>query len=257
MNDLLSEKDDNVFEPELDNDGDYYSKLVGEGKKFKDNQDLAKGKYLADTYIKDLERQKDELRKDLLSLRDQYNAQAKLEEMMDQIKTLDNNRDANPNVPEQRLPPSMTEEDLMKSFDKLYTQKEQKKIEDTNLETARRMLRDKLGTNYASVVRERIEDLGMTEDDVSALARRAPKSLARLLGIEETKQDSLFQAPPTSQRRNDSFKPSVEKKTWSYYQNLKKTNPHLYLDPKTAVEMHNSHQALGSAFEDGDFHPPQ
>jgi hypothetical protein len=41
-----------------------------------------------------------------------------------------------------------------------------------------------------------------------------------------------------------------QKKTLSYYLELKKTNPKLYLDPKMAIEMDRSAQYLGEAFFD-------
>lgn len=41
-------------------------------------------------------------------------------------------------------------------------------------------------------------------------------------------------------------------RTESYYKQLKKDNPKIYLDPKFAVQMHNDAQALGEAYFDGD-----
>jgi hypothetical protein len=38
------------------------------------------------------------------------------------------------------------------------------------------------------------------------------------------------------------------KRTWAYYQELKKTNPKLYLDPKISVQMDKDAIALGDAF---------
>jgi hypothetical protein len=37
-------------------------------------------------------------------------------------------------------------------------------------------------------------------------------------------------------------------RTWAYYQELKKTNPKLYLDPKIAAQMDKDAIALGDAF---------
>ena len=98
----------------------------------------------------------------------------------------------------------------------------------------------------------------MTEDDVNSLAKRSPKTLAKVLGIEvENREKAVFQSPPVSQRRSDTFKPAVQKRTWSWYQEQKKSNPRIFLDPKIAIQMHDDHIALGSAFEDGDFHQNQ
>ena len=122
------------------------------------------------------------------------------------------------------------------------------------------MLKEGLGDNYVNVIRSRIDDLDLSEEDVNALAKRSPKTLARVLGIEleqKSNTPNMFQSPPVSQRRSDTFKPAVQKRTWSYYQEQKKTNPRIFLDPKIAIQMHDDHIALGSAFEDGDFHQNQ
>jgi len=51
-------------EPLFDPNKNYYEDLVGQDKKFKDNETLAKAKVQSDIFIKHLERQQDELRKD-------------------------------------------------------------------------------------------------------------------------------------------------------------------------------------------------
>ena len=72
--------------PQIDPNKDYLAELVGEGKKFKTDKDLARGKYEADLYVKTLERQLDELRNDHLKLREDYTARAKLEELLGQLE---------------------------------------------------------------------------------------------------------------------------------------------------------------------------
>jgi hypothetical protein len=50
--------------------------------------------------------------------------------------------------------------------------------------------------------------------------------------------------------RSDSFAPKSDKRTYSYYENMRKTNPNLYLDPKISIQMDKDAQALGEAFFD-------
>src|SRR5678815_2601198 len=80
---LLDQTNDNQPE-QIDPNKDYLTELVGEGKKFKSPQELARGKYEADQYVRTLERQKDELRSDYLKLKDEQAARAKLEDLIDQ-----------------------------------------------------------------------------------------------------------------------------------------------------------------------------
>jgi len=67
-------------------------------------------------------------------------------------------------------------------------------------------------------------------------------------------QRENFQSPPRSDNRTGSFTPQGPKeRTWAYYQELKKTNPKVYYDPKTQVQMHHDAVALEEKFKDGDF----
>lgn len=254
MDNLLDDKS----EPSFDETKNYFEDLVGEGRKFKDEKELAKSKVLGDLYIKDIVRQKDELANNYIELKAQYDAQAKLVDLVDRIgdqKRTNNDDTLNviKNVPDN----SIDLDSLDKRFEQLLSKREKVQIENENLKKSQKMLREGLGDNYVNVIRSRIDDLDLSEEDVNALAKRSPKTLARVLGIEleqKSNTPNMFQSPPVSQRRSDTFKPAVQKRTWSYYQEQKKTNPRIFLDPKIAIQMHDDHIALGSAFEDGDFH---
>lgn len=257
MDNLLDDKS----EPAFDETKNYFEDLVGEGRKFKDEKELAKSKILGDLYIKDIVRQKDELANSYIELKAQYDAQAKLVDLVDRIgdqKRTNNDDTLNviKNVPDN----SIDLDSLDKRFEQLFSKREKVQIENENLKKSQKMLREGLGDNYVNVIRSRIDDLDLSEEDVNALAKRSPKTLARVLGIEleqKSNTPNMFQSPPVSQRRSDTFKPAVQKRTWSYYQEQKKTNPRIFLDPKIAIQMHDDHIALGSAFEDGDFHQNQ
>ncbi|HYT43315.1 MAG TPA: hypothetical protein VEP90_13340 [Methylomirabilota bacterium] len=257
MDNLLDDKS----EPAFDETKNYFEDLVGEGRKFKDEKELAKSKVLGDLYIKDIVRQKDELANSYIELKAQYDAQAKLVDLVDRIgdqKRTNNDDTLNviKNVPDN----SIDLDSLDKRFEQLLSKREKVQIENENLKKSQKMLKEGLGDNYVNVIRSRIDDLDLSEEDVNALAKRSPKTLARVLGIEleqKSNTPNMFQSPPVSQRRSDTFKPAVQKRTWSYYQEQKKTNPRIFLDPKIAIQMHDDHIALGSAFEDGDFHQNQ
>src|SRR5712671_5452751 len=82
MDDLLAGND----QPQIDPQKNYLEELVGENKKFKSNEDLAKGKYTSDIYVKQLETTLDEMRKDFLKEREDNVAKAKLQELIDQME---------------------------------------------------------------------------------------------------------------------------------------------------------------------------
>lgn len=236
---------------------DYYQELVGENKKFKTNEDLAKAKWKSDEYIRDLEKQKDELRTDMLRFREEAMAKANLQELIDRYDQARQNS--------QEQPPQRTEDTQRqptfdpKAIEEMVTQKLQE-VEATrtakqNLDSVKAKLTEEFGANYQATLQNQINTLGLTPAFVDDLASRSPSALYKLLGIgaqQQTKDN--FLSPPQSVQRTDSFSPSgSNKRTWKFYQEMKRSNPTLYYDPKTSVQIHNDRIALGDAFKDGDY----
>lgn len=239
-------------DPQIDPNKNYLAELVGEGKKFKTQEDLARGKYEADSYIKILERTRDEMRDDYLKLKSDYEARAKLEEIADQL--LNKQQLASSDHTRANEVNQQPEIDLNK-IESLVTSKIQqnelakKREENSNL--VKTKLVERFGNNYRDAVKQQIDALEISEEDFNDMARNRPKFLIRTLGLDEPVKRDSFQTPPQSTQR---FIPAgAEKRTWSYYQKMKKESPKLYSDPKTAVQMQKDYIELGSEFEDGDF----
>lgn len=239
----------------------YLNDYINEGGKFHDpNKDLAleklaKGKFEADNYIKHLESRLDDMRKDYLNLDSEYKSRARLEELADrladkQLTSSDNTPNANEvNTPQ--LDPKLVES-LVSNKLKEY---EISKRQEDNFELVRSKLKERFGPNYQHVIKEQSENLGLTEDFVNNLARTQPNALFKLFNVDATSSpNNNFQAPPTSSQRSDSFAPKTPKRTWTYYQNLKKTDYKTYSDPRTQTQMYKDAMELGEEFEDGDFY---
>lgn len=228
----------------------YLTELVGEGKKFSDPEALAKGKWQSDSYIKVLEQRLDESIADQKKLREASSTQANMQELLDQFKQL---KTAQGEITPQ---PGVTEKPIdSKQIESLVHSKIQEhevsKREEENFNLVKSKIKEKYGDNVPASIKQQLETLGPLGND---LAKKHPNELLRVLGVEEQVARENFQSPPRSNLRSDNFKPKgATQKTWSYYQEMKKANPNLYYDKKTAVEMHNNAIALGDAFNDGDF----
>lgn len=237
----------------IDEQKNYLDELVGEGKKFKSPEDLARGKAESDLYIRTLLRQKDELVADVTTLREKYNARESLEDLADQLRT------QMTTSPPQNTPPGS--EDSRPAFkpeelDSLVSNKiEQYNVqqkERNNFNTVQAKLKEIYGPNFANSLEKQINNLGLSIDDANALAKKSPSAFFKTFGLDEQKTGDGFQSPPRNQR-SDTFAPATQKRTWSYYQNLKRTNPTEWSNPKTQVQMHEDYIRLGKEFEDGDF----
>lgn len=232
----------------------YLNELVGEGKKFKSSEDLAKGKYEADQYVKTLERQLDEMRVDYSKLRDDYNSRAKLEELIDQIESRQQQQQLPSNPPPAVVPqqPSIDPKQIESLVSSKIMEHESSKAQQQNFNFVRSKLEERFGRNYQETLKQQVNELGLTEDFVNDLAKKHPQVLLKTLGLDQPAKQQNFQAPPRNER-SDHFQPTTQKRTWSYYQQLKKADPKIYYDPKTQVQMHKDAIALGDAFKDGDF----
>lgn len=251
MTDSLLTEDLNTVDPTKD----YLTELVGENKKFKTPQDLARGKQEADLYIETMKSRMDEMRADYLRVMEENKAKATLQELIDQHKrSLEqepNRENPNASIVEK---PGIDPKDLDSLLDTKIKAREAEIKRQENYDIVRKKLEERFGPNFQRSLKEQVRNLELDDDYVNELARRSPNAFFKTLGIDQEPRQSGFQAPPQSSQRSDSFAPKGgEKRTWSYYQNMKKTNPKLYLDPKTTVQMHNDAQLLGEAFKDGDF----
>jgi hypothetical protein len=236
-------------EPQLDESKNYLTDLVGEGKKFKDAEALAKGKWYADAQIEIQNKKMDQLRQDYLNLKADYDARAKLEELMDQMQTKPQQTQSSeqPTVKESNAP-AIKPEDIDARFRALRSEEKAQ----SNFDIVMEKLRDQYASNWQTVLKNKTEELGLTNDEVDAMARRSPKLFFKTMDLDQPRLQQPNQAPPRTLETR--FAPQGSpKKTWSYYQALFKKDPKLYYDPKMTQEMVQAHADLGEAFEDGDF----
>lgn len=209
---------------------------------------LAKAKYHADTHIKTLEQKSDELRRDYMKEREENQTRAKFEDLLKRLEGQQLPIDNNPVDPE-RQAPTIDFNELDKRFDQRLASYEQTKKETENATLVMSKLKERFGDNYSTVVKQQINDLGLSEADFNALAKKSPNTILKSLGVDARGEN--FQSP---MRNSSNFSPSREPvKSWSYWQNLKKGNPKLYHDPKTTNEMAQAMRDLGDKFKDGDW----
>lgn len=240
---------------QIDPNKDYLLELVGEGKKFKTPQDMARGKAEADVFIETLTREKDELRNEYLRIKEDSDKRAKLEDLIDRFSNKLQQPASSEHTPanvdnQPKFDPTQLESLVANEYQK------NKKLEkeQANFRMVQDKLKERYGDNYPTILQNQMEDLGLTADQINNLARTAPKAFFNTLELNEVKKDS-FQTPVGSTQRSNAFQGKGQtKRTWSHYQEMKQKNPGLYMDPKTNLQMDKDHQELGAAFEDGDFH---
>lgn len=237
---------------QLDPNKSYLAELVGDNKKFKSPEDLAKGKFEADQFIEIMKRRQDELRADYLKLQEDNNKKANLEELVDKLTARLASSEHTP-ANEVKDKPELD----LKQLDTLVSERmsalDRQRQEQSNWSTVQAKAQEVLGERYAQVLSQRSKELGLSDETVNSLAKNSPQAFFKAFGLDQTNTEG-FQTPPRNQQRSDNFVPrGSDHHPWSYYQELKKANPNLYNDRKITVQMAKDMAALGEKFMDGDY----
>jgi hypothetical protein len=229
----------------IDPNKEYLPELVGEGKKYKDPEALAKSRLYADEHIRNLEAEKAELLEDHLKLREEYNKALNLQELLDRLEAKQSTVDyTNQNTENNREPLKMDE--LENFLETKLNARDAKRREEENAQIVQRKLEEHFGSDFNRHLKSQAESLGMTAEEVNKMARTNPKAFERLFLATPT--TDLFQAPPASTQRSTTFAPSTTKRDWKYYEKMKVDQPDVYWQPKTQQQMVADAKALGDAF---------
>jgi hypothetical protein len=231
--------------PEIDPDKNYLAELVGEGKKFNSPEDLARGKYEADAFIRMKNAEYDKLREDYLNLHEQFQARASMEQLVDRLSTAQPQNRENTDADNK---PAYDPREIESLISSKYQEFETQKTSQQNFRLVQDKLQERYGANYSSIVKQQIDNLGLTKEFVDDLARKHPQVLLKTLGVYDQPATENFQSPARSSVRSDHFAPQTPKRDWAYYENLRKNSPAIYTDPKTQLQMHEDAKANPAAF---------
>jgi hypothetical protein len=229
--------------------------LVGEGKRYDSPEAVARAKIFQDAHIKQIEAENAKLREDYSRARDENVSKAKLEDLLDQIQ---GNRQQ---TPQEQKPNIQGDKPIdYKQIESLIENKlRTERLTQTynqNLETVKNKLVERFGANYTDTYKQQIEQLDLTKEEADDLARRKPSTFLKMLGIDQPRQpQQQYTPPPRNQTQNpqNPLPSPPEKRTWAWYENLRKTNKNAYLDSKTQVQMLQDRMELGESFNDAGF----
>jgi hypothetical protein len=219
--------------------------------KWKDKpaEEVLKAKVESDLYIKTLTARMDDLTKDHLQLMEESKAKAQLQDLIDRLeKRGEGQEQAQQNQSGiENQQPSFKPEDIEKIVQQKLSEADLRKAQENNFKSVRDKLKERLGDNHQEILKQRREELGLTQDFADELARSHPAVFLKTFGLDEQPREG-FAPPPRGSVRPSAFAPKQQVRDWNYYQELKKGDPRAYLDPKIAVQMHDDAIALGERF---------
>jgi len=245
---LLSE--DNI---EKNTPSNFLESLVGDNKKFKSPEELAKGKWEADKYIEFKNKEFDELKSDYLQLRKELDSRASVEDLIDRMSKSQQTQDGIPNPNANTEKPSIDSAQIESLVDSKLAQRETQRQYEQNFKMVRDKLQEVYGNNWQTPLKEHMDRLNLDPQFVDTMARQHPTAFIRTFGLDNPRSNESFQAPPSSEQ-NTGFGKDRTKRSWAYYQEIKKADPKKYYDSQTQLQLMRDAEALGDDFKDGDFH---
>jgi len=228
--------------------------LVGDNKKFKDVESLAKGKWESDKFIEFKNKEFDDLKAEYLQLRKELDSRANVEELIDRMSKAQRNSDSinNPDANVEK-PPQFDPTQLESLVETKIAQRETQRRQSENFKVVQDKLKEVYGNNWQTHLKDHMDRLGLDPQFTDTLARQHPNAFIRTFGLDRQQSGEDYQAPPQSDQ-SSGFNKDRTKRTWSYYQEIKKSKPAEYYDPKTQLQLMRDAEALGDEFKDGDFH---
>lgn len=231
--------------PVIDAEKDYFSELVGEGKKYRDAPAAGRAIIEKDQHISTIETENAQLRAEL-------ERRASVQSLIDKIAAAParqapddaNNQQRNPVDPPLTTAQAVSQpkvEDLVRNeVSKLDLQRR----ESANLTSVANALQAEYGPGFSSVLANRTAELGMDQKEVDALAKKSPQAVFKLLGIDGSKTPN----PAPAARANPGTAGRTNTKNFAYYENLRKTAPQKYNDPRGYAEMMKTAEQMGDDF---------
>lgn len=227
--------------------------LVGEGKKFKTEEDLAKGKVEADAFILTLQNTINSLADELKQANISAERKTHLENLMSSLTNTTKPGETKPaNQPQDtsnQSGTSLSHDDVVK----LLEQREAQAAVARNQAAALSALSKVYGSKTDEVLAAKASQLGMTTDELKALAGRSPQAFLNVVGANA--QDNTTRSMANHSSVNPNGTPTAgdsQVRNKAYYDSLRKEmgSWKFSTDAKLQVQLHKDMQRLGDAWDD-------
>ena len=215
--------------------------LVGEGKKFRTLQDLAKGKAAADSHISNLEKELSELRQEL-------SQRSTVEDFVSRLKT-GNTTPASESEDNQIREPVASQEkpvmSLQEEVQKALRAEIEKSSREANVAKAKQALRERLGDDYNEKLKQIAEGLGVKPEFLSSMAASSPDGLVKIVeSVSPQKDNRPLNVPSQTSVPN----PQEGSRNFKFYQDLRRKDPGLYFSKRVQKEIHDQAMKQGQNF---------
>lgn len=228
-----------------------FEDLVGEGKRYRDNEAVAKTIVEKDAYIKRLEAEAAEAREAAKTASEALSKRTNEADFLDRLEALSRGTqpDADPQGGREVAQPAAVK---LEDIEDLIEKREAAKNRKANLDVAVVKLQEAFGDDYKRHVQKQALALGMTTAQLTEMAGTSPQAFLRLVGVEQRHTDVIDASPPRSsiQAPLMTQNPGSEK-TYSYYSKLRREKGETwYFSLPVQKEIWENAKRLGGTPED-------
>jgi nucleotidyltransferase/DNA polymerase involved in DNA repair len=262
LSDDKSSTDDlSILQETTDPDKDYFAELVGDDKRYKTPQEIARSKAEGDLYIKRLERE-------LAGLRSELSSKSSVETLLTEMKTLKETANVssddisklgeNRNSTENQSATNITPEDIAKIVSNELQSERQRSQENENFNLVKAELAKRFGSNVEIALEKIKTDYNMSSDQVNALARDNPRALLALAPEKGGSNDSAGETAASlfaqgSRVDSEKISPNTNsgvagRRDWAYYEKMRQTDPETYWSRDVQDMLHKDAINLGADF---------
>ena len=246
----------------IDPEKDYFSELVGEDKRYKTPQEIARSKVEGDYHITRLERENRGLREELSS-------KTGMEQMLTELRNI--SQSGNPTEPNSsssgespggepnQASSGVTPENLEKKVAELVQAEREAARRSDNFNSVKEAVTSTWGPEAASKLKMVTEGLGLSQQEANRMAETNPKAFLRMIGVDKPAADptptqdvnNLFvQGDVNPARISPPNKPNT--RNWDFYERMRKSeNPQEranYWSKEVQVALHKDAQEQGRDF---------
>lgn len=211
--------------------------LVGEGKKFKTVDDLAKAKAESDNYIEQLKAENATARAAALKA---DTAQAELDTLREEIKALRSNANRETASKETTSPP-LTADSIKALVTETLTQAERNRTSQQNIEAANAAMVAHYGSvdKATAAVQAKAQELGLSISDLKDTAAKSPTAFKKIvLGDAAPASASPLDTSGNLRAPEKALGNAPTPGSKEEFEALRKTSPKQYWKPEVQARLH-------------------
>jgi len=249
MTDVMNEvagTDKPVDAPPKEQSEDLFGLLVGEGKKYKNADELAKSRIAADDHIHTIERENAELKAERERLQEAANTKIALSDVLEELKKANSEPTGEP--------PVISEEDIRNLVKGTLTEERKADIANTNRDRVNQAVLERNANDPAKAkefVNERAKELALTPKMAKELSETSPQAFLTLFGLSDSAPAPQAQVPQQQQstEARETVVPANQRDQ-SYYTKLQREmgTTKFWGNKQLVQEMYKNAELMGEQF---------